>query len=275
MSVSRTSHLNHVFDPMRLRQAVLRMAYAGNSVHIACSFSLIEIVATLCESFVTYPENDPRHPDRDYLVLSKGHGVMALYAAMFARGWLTEHHLDRYYEAGTELFGLAEAHVPGIETSSGSLGQGIGVAAGIALGHKLRNSTAKTYCIVGDGEMNEGSCWEAMQFAAHHKLANLIVIVDANGFQAMGSTHDVSNPRSWIDKFSAFGFETAEVDGHDQEALTQTFRALSSSQSAQPRAVIALTVKGKGVSFMENNNDWHYLRLSSDNYKIAMKELGL
>ncbi|MEK7356576.1 MAG: thiamine pyrophosphate-dependent enzyme, partial [Bdellovibrionota bacterium] len=202
-------------DPKDLRKSVLRMARAGNSVHVACAFSLIEVVSVLYSKFVTHPQSELSNPIRDHVILSKGHGVMAMYAAFAKMGWLDQSHLDNYFSDGSMLHGLSEAKTPGLEVSSGSLGHGLPIATGMALGLKRQNTGKHVYCIVGDGELNEGSMWEAILFAGHHKLDNLTIIVDANGFQAMGSCTSVAELEPMPAKFESFGFHAIDCDGHD------------------------------------------------------------
>lgn len=256
-------------QPKRLRQSIIEMAYAGSSVHIACAFSLVEVVTTLLSKTMNLGRgvNDET---RDRIFLSKGHGVMALYAAYAEMGWIESSHLKKYFSDGSLLHGLAEARVPVLEVSSGSLGHGLPVAVGFALGKKRKDEAGHIYCIVGDGEMNEGSMWEALLFAGHHRLNNLTVIVDANGHQAMGRIQEVMGMEPFADKFRAFGFATIDCDGHSLEALSQAF---TSSTADRPRAVIARTVKGKGLSFMEDNNEWHYRRLTPELLESARVEL--
>jgi transketolase len=261
------------FDPRQLRQTVLRMAWAGSTVHIACAFSIIEILAVLYRSHLRLGLG-PQDPNRDYLILSKGHGVMAQYACLRELGWITDSQIQSYFADGTSLKGLSDAHVPGLEVSSGSLGHGLSVGVGLALGAKRRGTGQRAFAIIGDGEMNEGSIWEALLFAAHFELANLLVIVDANGYQAMGPTDEVIRLGSIAGKLSAFGFEAREVDGHDLPALNRTIAELLASRTAGPKAVVARTVKGNGVSFMEGENRWHYTRLTQDTYSQAMAELS-
>lgn len=255
--------------PVSLRQAIVEMAYAGSSVHIGCAFSMVEVVSSLLGSVMDLGSG-PDCRTRDRILLSKGHGVMALYAAYAALGWLEKAHLEKYFSDGSLLHGLAEARVPLLEVSSGSLGHGLPVAVGYALGKRRLGEAGHVYCIVGDGEMNEGSMWEAVLFAGHHKLENLTIIVDANAHQAMGRISEVMNMEPFAAKFAAFGFEAHDIDGHDIELVTRTLRAPS---GGRPRAVIARTVKGKGVSFMEDNNEWHYSRLTPELLEAARKEL--
>ena len=262
------------FNPKVLRKTVLEMAFAGSTVHIGCAFSIIEILAVLYRQNLHYPENNPLNVGRDYLVLSKGHGVMAQYACMRELGWLPEEAFTNYFSDGSELKGLSDSRIPGLEVTSGSLGHGFSVGVGLALGAKLRNTNQKTYALVGDGEINEGPIWEGALFAAHHQLENFMTIVDENGFQAMGPTNEVLNLGSIEDKFKSFGFEVATINGHDELAIDETISKLWASQSGKPKAIIAKTIKGKGVSFMENNNIWHYTRLSEDTYRQALQEVS-
>ncbi len=231
------------FNARHIRRTVLEMALAGSTVHVACAFSLTDILAVLYRNHLRYPDNDPDGPLRDYLVLSKGHGVMAQYACLHEKGWLPKSALENYY------------------------------GVGMALAAKLGQTGQHCYAILGDGEMNEGAIWEAMLFAAHRRLDNLVVIVDENGFQAMGKTSEVMGLGVLRDKFASFGFESVELDGHDEAALDAALGALKANQDGRPKAIVARTVKGKGVSFMENQNLWHYTRLNPDTFAAAMAEL--
>lgn len=262
------------FDSKTLRKRVLDMAYAGSAVHIGCAFSIIEILATLYKHYIRYPENNPRSEARDYLVLSKGHGVMAQYACMVDLGWVSEAELKKYFADGTRLKGLSDSRVEGLEVTSGSLGHGLSVGVGLALASQFKNTDQKTYVIVGDGELNEGAIWEGLLFAKHHNLKNLIVIVDQNGYQAMGKTHEVLNMGDLKSKFESFGFDVQQTDGHDESELNRAIRGLLSRPSTNPKAIIARTTKGKGVPFMENENTWHYTRLSDETYQNALNALN-
>ncbi len=260
--------------PVKLRRNVLHMAHRGQSVHVACAFSLIEILSVLYSEFVRRPNGKADDPERDILALSKGHGVMALYACLVEIGWLAQSHLDRYNTDGSALRGLSESNIPGVEVTSGSMGHGLPVATGMAFGLKMKASPRRVYCIVGDGEMNEGSMWEALSFAGHHKLDNLTVIVDDNGLQAMGATRDILNLEPFTDKFSSFGFAVTTCDGHDRPGLSTALRRLLTIEG-KPQALVARTIKGKGVSFMENENKWHYTRISDEILARALQELPL
>ena len=198
------SHMKPSFKPSTLRKTVVEMAFAGNAVHLGCAFSIIELVSRLYGRHMRYDEANPDDPDRDYLVLSKGHGVMAQYACLYELGWLERSDVDNYFHDGSRLKGLSDAHVPGCEVTSGTLGHGLSVGVGLALAAARKKSGQKVYAMVGDGEINEGPIWEAMLFAAHAKLDNLMVIVDANGFQAMGTTDEVMKLGDLNAKFAAF-----------------------------------------------------------------------
>lgn len=266
--------LDRRFHPARLRRTVLEMAHAGSTVHIGCAFSIVELLAVLYRDHLRYPGNDPRSQERDYLVLSKGHGVMAQYACMRELGWLADDDIRNYFADGTSLKGLSDSRVPGLEVTSGSLGHGFSVGVGMAMGARRLATDQKVYAIVGDGELNEGPIWEGMLVAAHHGLDNLMVIVDENGFQAMGTTDEVLSLGSLRAKFESFGFVVAEVDGHDEEQIDTAVRELWRAAPGKPKSLIARTVKGKGVSFMEADNRWHYLRLNGDTFDEAMKAVS-
>ena len=262
------------YNANHIRKVILDMAYSGSTVHIGCAFSIVELLAVLYRNHL---QVDPAKPDmekRDYMVLSKGHGVMAQYACLHELGWLTDDDIKRYFKDGTRLKGLADAHVPGVEVTAGSLGHGLSVAAGLALAAKLNQTEQTCYALVGDGELNEGPIWEAALFAAHFKLDNLIVVVDKNGFQAMGTTDDVIALGNIEEKFKAFGFDTVTIDGHDEAAIDLAYRDMKASRNGRPKAIVAVSVKGKGVSFMEHNNIWHYTRLTPETYAAAIGELG-
>ncbi|WP_198083266.1 transketolase [Variovorax sp. E3] len=261
------------FDPSSLRKTVVEMAYAGNAVHLGCAFSIIELLSCLYGRHMRYDKLDAADPMRDYLVLSKGHGVMAQYACLYELGWLDRSDIDNYFHDGSRLKGLSDAHVPGCEVTSGTLGHGLSVGVGLALAASRRKTGQKCYAVIGDGEINEGPIWEAMLFAAHAKLDNLMVIVDANGFQAMGTTDEVMQLGDLNAKFSAFGFDVLAVDGHDMDAISVAVGELEAGRNGRPKALVAKTVKGKGVSYMENVNAWHYSRLNADLYAQALREL--
>jgi transketolase len=248
------------------------MAHRGHSVHVPCAFSIVELISVLYSKILKIKSISPSDPERDYFVLSKGHGVMALYACFHELGWLDRVHLDNYFQDGSLLRGLCEAGAPGLEVTGGSLGHGLPVAVGIAFGLKRRAQSQNVYCLVGDGELNEGTTWEAILFASHHKLDNLIIIVDANQFQAMGTTQSILNMEPLSPKFASLGVEVSECDGHNSAMIEQTLKQLNMS-SGKPKALIARTIKGKGLAFMEGKNSWHYTRLSDSVFESALQEL--
>ncbi len=262
------------FSAKALRKTVLDMAYAGSAVHIGCAFSIIELLVVLYRNHLHYPGNDPLAANRDYFVLSKGHGVMAQYACMRELGWLHNEAFTGYFSDGSLLKGLSDSRIPGMEVTSGSLGHGFSVGVGMAMGAKLRSTEQKTYVLVGDGEINEGPIWEGALFAAQHRLKNFMVIVDENGFQAMGKTQEVLNLGNIQSKFESFGFEAVTIDGHDEIAIDNAITQFWASNSTAPKALIAKTVKGKGVPFMEHNNIWHYTRLDQHTYMQALEAVA-
>lgn len=262
------------FDPKKLRKTVLEMAYAGSTVHIGCAFSIIDILSVLYSKYLRYPGNDPSDNFRDYFLLSKGHGIMAQYACMRELGWLCDDDFINYFSNGTDLKGLSDSRINGVEVTSGSLGHGFSVGIGLAMGAKLRKTEQKTYVLVGDGEINEGPIWEGAMFANHHQLRNFMVIIDENGFQAMGPTQNIIQLGSIQSKFESFGFDAITIDGHNEGAIEKGIKELWNSDTKNPKALIAQTVKGKGVDFMENDNSWHYTRLNHESYQKALLSLN-
>lgn len=263
------------FNANHIRKVILDMAYSGSTVHVGCAFSIVELLAVLYRNHLQFDAANQVSLTRDYMVLSKGHGVMAQYACLHELGMLTDKDIANYFKNGTRLKGLADAHVPGVEATTGSLGHGLSVAVGLALAAKLNRTNQTCYALVGDGEINEGAIWEAVLFASQFKLDNLVVIVDKNGFQAMGSTDDVIALGNVEEKFRVFGFESIAIDGHDEAAIDAAYTRLKSAHNGRPKAIVATTVKGKGVSFMEHNNMWHYTRLSSETHSAALAELAI
>lgn len=266
--------MQHSFNPASLRKTVVEMAYAGNAVHLGCAFSIIELLSCLYRRHMRYDHADPADPSRDYLVLSKGHGVMAQYACLHELGWIEREDIERYFHDGSRLKGLSDAHVAGCEVTAGTLGHGLSVGVGLALAAQRKKTGQKCYALVGDGEINEGPIWEAMLFAAHAKLENLMIIVDANGFQAMGTTDEVMRLGDLNAKFAAFDFDVLSVDGHDMAAISTAIESLEARRNGRPKALVAKTVKGRGVSYMENVNAWHYSRLSPELYAQALREIS-
>ena len=255
---------------VQIRRIILQQAKRAGVGHLGSALSVADIISALYGSALKIP--DPRHPDRDRFILSNGHAALALYAALYLKGWLKEEELDRYC-ADNSLLGVhPECSVKGIDFSTGSLGQGLTYGAGAALAARLQLSLRRIFVLLSDGECNEGSIWEAVMFAAHHNLANLIVIIDLNGQQAFGYTDQVLNLHPMIERWKAFGWDAQEADGHNVKELTAKIAALNTT-SGPPHVIIANTVSGKGVSFMEHQIKWHYWPMSDEEYRQAMDDI--
>lgn len=255
----------------KVRKHAIQMTHKSHASHIASILSVVDIVVYLYANVMDiYPEN-PKDPARDRLILSKGHAGVALYATLAEMGYFSLSELDTYYQNGSKLSGhISHKNVPGVELSTGSLGHGVCVAAGMAKAAKLNGEKHKVYSIVGDGECEEGSVWEMALFASHHKLDNFTVIVDSNKIQAMGHCDEEAGLIDLAEKWRIFGFHVTECDGHSFESLKNAFEDVV---SGKPHCIIANTVKGKGISFMENNLLWHYRDPQNEFYENAMKEL--
>jgi transketolase len=255
----------------QLRRLVIEVSKRAGVGHIASSLSIVDIMAVL---FTLYLDNEDTASPRTRFVLSKGHAALALYGALHLTGRLSRDDLDRYCADGSPLGVHPEHTVAGIDVSTGSLGQGLSVSAGSALATQIEAGARRTFCLLSDAELNEGSVWEAVMFAGHHHLGRLTAIVDLNGQQALGRTRDVLDLGSAEDvaaKMSSFGWASVVVDGHDTTALAE---ALAPHHTNAPRMVIARTVAGHGVSFMEGQVAWHYLPLSDQQYYLALRELA-
>jgi transketolase len=258
----------------RLRVQIVRMTARAKSSHVGGGLSMAEILAVLYGSVLRV---DPARPDweaRDRFVLSKGHACAGLYAVLAERGFLSQSDLGTFYADGSRLAGHAtHTGVPGVECSTGSLGHGLSIACGMALAARGAATPYRVFAVLSDGECDEGSVWEAALFAGHHALANLTVIVDYNRIQSLGRTEEVLNLEPLAAKWTSFGWETVEVDGHSVDALHATLLRVPLA-SQRPTCVIARTVKGKGVSFMENTLLWHYRSPEGDELAAALVELG-
>lgn len=255
-------------DPQQLRRIIIKQSRRAKVGHIGPALSIADLIAVLYGQVLRIPA--PRDPERDRFVLSKGHAALALYAALRLKGFVTQEQLDTFCADGTLLGVHPEHGLPGVDFSTGSLGQGLSFGAGAALAARLEGSARRVCVLVSDAECNEGALWEAVMFAAHHRLSALTAIVDDNGQQAMGKTAEVLDLEPLAEKWRAFGWHTVEVDGHDVAALREAF-ALPHPEA--PKVIIARTVCGKGVSFMEGQVKWHYLPLSESEYLRACAEL--
>jgi transketolase len=246
---------------LRLRRLMLRALAAADKGHVGSALSLIEIFRVLYESVVKHDPTRPTWEKRDRVILSKGHGCLALYAALADQGYFAPERLDTFCERHSPLGGHPEyAPELGIEASTGSLGHGLPIAVGMALGHRRKNDGVRVFVIVGDGELNEGSCWEALLIASKHQLANLTVIVDHNAQQLHGPLEHVSAMQPLRAKLEAFGALTLETDGHNPVALLEAFSRVSTRDGGPPGAMICHTIKGKGLAAAEQNPLWHYKR---------------
>jgi transketolase len=258
-----------------IRKDIFLAAYSASNAHLASAFSIVETMYALYEQGVLHvnPQN-PQDPTRDWFILSKGHGSLALYCELYRRGFFDRDTFLSFSKPSSSLGGEpCFPAVPGVECSTGSLGHGLGFAAGAAFAKKLDGRSEKVYCLVGDGECQEGSTWEALMFASRQGLDNLTVLVDCNGLQKMDRVEAIMGIPSLAPHFQVFGCETAEVDGHDIHAIRACLSA--ENRSGKPRAVLLRTVKGKGVSIMENDPGWHWRLPKKKELKVFMQELGI
>jgi transketolase len=257
----------------RIRLHAVNMASLGKSSHVGSVLSMADIVAVLYGAILKVDPADPREENRDRFILSKGHAGSGVYAALAERGFMPVEKLRSHYQDGSDLSGhVSHKNVPGVEFSTGSLGHGLPVATGMALSGMRDGKTHRVFVLLSDGECDEGSNWEAIMFAAHHKLYNLVATVDYNKLQSLATVNETLNLEPFIDKWLAFGWHVIEVDGHNHEALLSAY---SPSQMAfsKPICVIAHTTKGKGVSFMENQVLWHYRSPQGSELEKALQEL--
>lgn len=257
----------------KIRLAVIEGTYHAKSGHPGGSLSIAEDLAYLYGKEMRIDPADPKKADRDRFVLSKGHAAPALYGALANRGYFSVDAIKTLRHIGSFLQGHPDMkHIPGVDMSSGSLGQGISAAVGMALSAKMDKAAWRVYTIVGDGEIEEGQVWEAAMFAGAKKLDNLVVIVDNNNLQIDGTVEEVNSPYPIPDKLTAFGFHVIEIDGHDFDQLEAAFDE-ARTVKGQPTAIVQKTVKGKGVSFMENQCGWHGVAPKQEEYEKAMAEL--
>jgi transketolase len=240
-----------------LRRRIVQVLKAAGRGHVGSSLSPVEILRVLFDEVLRYDPKDPKWPGRDRFILSKGHGCIPLYVLLQEKGFFPEEELWKFCRFDGILGGHPDPKVPGIEVSTGSLGHGLPIAVGMAVAAKRRGESHRVFAMLGDGECDEGSVWEAAMAAAKHQLDNLIVIVDYNKLQSYGSTYEVLDLEPFAAKWEAFGFATREVDGHDVAALSRAYAA-TPFQPGRPSAIIAHTIKGRGVSFAEFDPMWHH-----------------
>ena len=257
----------------KVRMGVIESTYGAKAGHPGGSLSAAEVFTYLYFKEMNIDPKNPKWADRDRFVLSKGHTTPGLYSALALRGYFPVEDLPTFRHIDSYLQGHPNMNtVPGVDMSTGSLGQGVSVAVGMALAAKHTGKTNRVYSLLGDGEIQEGQVWEACMAAAHYKLDNLCIVVDNNGLQIDGSVADVMSPYPIVDKLQAFGFSVQEIDGHDFEAIETAF-AKARETKGVPSAIVVKTVKGKGVSYMENNAGWHGKAPNDAEYQQAMSEL--
>lgn len=257
-----------------IRKSIVKMLASAGRGHVGSAFSLVEILRVLYDEVLKYDAKNPRWPERDRLILSKGHGCLAIYALLAEKGFFPETELARVCKSDGILGGHPEfGKVPGIEASTGSLGHGLSIGVGMALAARAARSPRRIFVIIGDGESNEGSVWEACLSAGKHQLSNLTLIVDYNKHQACGSTFEIQNLEPYEDKFRAFGFAAVTVDGHDPAALRKSFARLP-LDPGKPSVIICDTIKGKGALHIENNMSWHHkVKVTEEEIEQLLKAL--
>ncbi len=257
----------------KIRRRIVTMIHKAGSGHPGGSLSCAEILTVLYARVLRHDAKDPQQEDRDRFILSKGHAAPALYAVLAEWGYFPEKELDLLRKTGSLMQGHPDRSIPGVEVSSGSLGQGLSIASGIALSAKIDARPFRTYVLMGDGECNEGQVWEAAMLASHYKLDNLVAVIDRNGLQIDGLTEKIMRLEPLSKKWAAFGWHVIEVDGHDVQEIGAAF-ATAVTVKGQPTVIIAHTFKGKGVSFMEWINAFHGRTLTEKELEQALKELA-
>jgi len=256
-----------------IRAHVIRMVYAAQSGHIGPSLSIADLLAALYFHVLRIDPQNPRWPERDRFILSKGHGCSAWYAALAERGYFPKEELLTFRRLGTRLQGHPDmAKTPGVDMTAGSLGHGLSAGLGMALAARIDGLDYRTYVILGDGEIQEGLVWEAAMAAPQAQLDNLVAIIDYNGWQSGGAVGEILPLEPLAEKWKAFGWATQEIDGHSMEAILRAFE-LAQATKGQPSTIIAHTIKGKGVSFMENDNRWHMTPPTKEEEEAALREL--
>lgn len=255
-----------------IRKEVLKMVYHAKASHVGGALSMADILAVLYDEILVSDPQNPKADDRDRFLLSKGHACTGLYAVLALKGFFPLEWLNSYAKDGSDLLSHTNHHLPGVEISAGSLGHAFPIATGIALAAKRKKHAWKTYCLISDGELNEGSNWEAILLAPQHLLDNLILIVDYNKIQSLGFVKDVINLDPLKQKFEAFNWDVKEIDGHQHEEIHKCFTNFNYTNK-KPKVMIAHTIKGKGVSFMENKLLWHYKSPDAEQLKTAVENL--
>jgi transketolase len=253
----------------RIRRIVIEQSKRAGVGHIGSALSISDLLAVLYGHVL---RGRPQDADRDRFILSKGHAALALYAALHCRGLLSEQQLDQFCTDGTALGAHPEHRLQGVDFSTGSLGHGLPIAVGAALAARMQGSQRRIFVLISDAELNEGSVWEAIMFAAHHRLGHLTAVLDLNGQQALGYTRDILALTPVTERLRAFGWSATQVDGHDHQALLEALQH-GSALDSPPTMIVADTTFGKGVSFMESRIEWHYLPMTDDQFDRALREL--
>ena len=257
----------------KIRIHAIKMTNRGGSSHVGSILSIADILAVLYGSVLIYNSKNPKWVGRDRFILSKGHAGAGVYSVLAESGFMSIDKLKTHYQNGSDLSGhITHKNIPGVEFSTGSLGHGLPVAAGMSLAAKINKKKHRVFVLLSDGECDEGSNWEAILFAAHHKLNNLVAIIDRNKLQSINSTEDTLALEPLLDKWKSFGWNCVEIDGHNHNEIFKSCKLKLFSES-KPLCIIANTTKGKNVSFMENNTLWHYRSPQGKEYRQALKEL--
>jgi transketolase len=262
------------YKSYELRRKLLVLAGKIGGAHIGGSFSMMEMVVALYYKYLNIDPKDPKKSDRDIFILSKGHAGVGLCVVLADRGFFSEELLNDFNQTGSP-FGIHPDHqkIPGVEASTGSLGHGLGLALGIALAKKMDRRNERVFALLSDGELCEGSVWESLMAARHHKVGNLVAIVDYNRMSQDGPLSEIMEIAPVVDKLQAFGWKTFDIDGHNMVDILNTLESLSEASGDQPQAIVINTIKGKGVPWMENSVTWHYGGLDSELEKKALNDL--
>jgi len=272
MDTQRKTELKEI--ARKIRVGIIDAVHSAKSGHPGGSLSIADVLTYLYFEELNIDPANPKMENRDHLVLSKGHCAPGLYSALANRGFFPVEDLKTFRKTTSYLQGHPDMkHTPGVDMSSGSLGQGTSVSCGMALANKLDGTSVRVYAILGDGETQEGQVWEAAMFAGHYKLSNLCWLVDFNGLQIDGPIAEVMNPAPYTEKFTAFGWNVVDCDAHDFDSIEAAYKAARACTD-KPTVIISHSTKGKGVSFMENNVAWHGAAPNDEQYEIAMADLG-
>ena len=255
----------------QVREIILQQSKKAHVGHIGSSLSIVDILSVLYSQVLHIESTND--PDRDRFILSKGHAALALYAALYLKGWISQELLETYCQDNTLLGVHPERALPGVDFGTGSLGMGVSYATGAALAARLQKSSRRVFVLASDAECNEGIVWEAAMLAANHQLANLFLLIDLNSQQALGYTRNVLDLAPLAQKWQAFGWDVYQVNGHDGNEIVDAIQS-GTKNTRQPHAIIARTTFGKGVSFMENQIKWHYWPMNEEEFRLAMKEIS-